>query len=292
MEEENLPPGFRFHPTDEELISYYLTRKLSDSSFTSKPIGVVDLNNNEPWNLPAKASMGEKEWYFFSLRDWKYPTGLRTNRATEAGYWKTTGKDKEIFGDGVLVGMKKTLVFYKGRAPRGVKSNWVMHEYRSLNNHFFKRSKEEWVVCRVFEKQNTGKKPQQLSSCCETNSIMNEFGGIEVSNFSNFSNISAETYENNSMVDMMNMNWGAPANEAASISALPSPSSCPLNSNLSMNSLPLKALQLTAFHQRGVDAQFGTHHLSCFQPSSSSKVFDSSTQQQQQEQPFNLDSLW
>lgn len=95
------------------------------------------------------AKMGEREWYFFSLRDRKYPTGLRTNRATCAGYWKATGKDREVYGggggggsggseQGVLVGMKKTLVFYKGRAPRGEKTKWVMHEYR-LDVDFFHR---------------------------------------------------------------------------------------------------------------------------------------------------------
>ncbi|OWM73000.1 NAC domain-containing protein 92-like [Punica granatum] len=158
--EETLPPGFRFHPTDEELITFYLMNKISDANFTGRAITNVDLNKCEPWDLPGKAKMGEKEWYFFSLRDRKYPTGVRTNRATNTGYWKTTGKDKEIFNSTTseLVGMKKTLVFYRGRAPRGEKTNWVMHEYRIHSKSSFRTTKDEWVVCRVFQKSAGAKK--------------------------------------------------------------------------------------------------------------------------------------
>lgn len=74
--------------------------------------------------------MGGKDWYFYSQRDRKYATGLRTNRATASGYWKATGKDRAILRKGTLVGMRKTLVFYKGRAPKGRKTDWVMHEFR------------------------------------------------------------------------------------------------------------------------------------------------------------------
>ncbi|XP_014495267.1 NAC domain-containing protein 100 [Vigna radiata var. radiata] len=158
----DLPPGFRFHPTDEELITHYLYRKVTETNFSARAIGEVDLNRSEPWDLPWKAKMGEKEWYFFCVRDRKYPTGLRTNRATESGYWKATGKDKEIFRGKSPVGMKKTLVFYKGRAPKGEKTDWVMHEYR-LEGKFSvpnlpKTAKNEWVICRVFQKSSGGKK--------------------------------------------------------------------------------------------------------------------------------------
>ncbi|KAL1553472.1 NAC domain-containing protein 92-like [Salvia divinorum] len=155
----DLPPGFRFHPSDEELITHYLSKKALNPSFTCVAIGDVDMNKVEPWELPWKAKLGEKEWYFFCMRDKKYPTGLRTNRATSAGYWKATGKDREIFRGKKLVGMKKTLVFYEGRAPKGVKSNWVAHEFR-LDGSFWlpATANNEWVISRVFQKATGGKK--------------------------------------------------------------------------------------------------------------------------------------
>ncbi|KAE8654099.1 Protein CUP-SHAPED COTYLEDON 3 [Hibiscus syriacus] len=160
VNEQGLPPGFRFHPTDEELITFYLASKVFNGSFCGVQIAEVDLNRCEPWELPDVAKMGEREWYFFSLRDRKYPTGVRTNRATGAGYWKATGKDREVYGatTGALLGMKKTLVFYRGRAPRGEKTKWVMHEYR-LDGHFSCRytCKEEWVICRIIHKKGEKK---------------------------------------------------------------------------------------------------------------------------------------
>ncbi|KAK1431530.1 hypothetical protein QVD17_07990 [Tagetes erecta] len=151
-----LPPGFRFHPTDEELITFYLASKVFGSSFCGVDIAEVDLNRCEPWELPEVAKMGEREWYFYSLRDRKYPTGLRTNRATGSGYWKATGKDREVYSSGsgrTLLGMKKTLVFYKGRAPHGEKTKWVMHEYRLDGDFAYRHTcKDEWVICRIFHK--------------------------------------------------------------------------------------------------------------------------------------------
>ncbi|KAL1202816.1 NAC domain-containing protein 87 [Cardamine amara subsp. amara] len=164
----NMPPGFRFHPTDEEIITHYLKEKVLNSRFTAVAMGEADLNKCEPWDLPKRAKMGEKEFYFFCQRDRKYPTGMRTNRATASGYWKATGKDKEIFkGKGCLVGMKKTLVFYRGRAPRGEKTNWVMHEYRLEGKYSYhnlpKSARDEWVVCRVFHKNNPSTTTQLMT---------------------------------------------------------------------------------------------------------------------------------
>ncbi|CAJ1830493.1 unnamed protein product [Sphenostylis stenocarpa] len=149
--------------------------KVVDNCFSAVAIGEVDLNKCEPWNLPGLAKMGETEWYYFCVRDKKYPTGLRTNRATDAGYWKATGKDKEIITENALIGMKKTLVFYMGRAPRGEKTNWIMHEYRLEGKHNqHKSGKSEWVLCRVFEKKSPCRKKMPVPECGRFNAFEKE----------------------------------------------------------------------------------------------------------------------
>ncbi|KDP23509.1 hypothetical protein JCGZ_23342 [Jatropha curcas] len=119
----------------------------------------VDLNKMEPWELQERCRIGstpQNEWYFFSHKDRKYPTGSRTNRATNAGFWKATGRDKCIRNSYKKIGMRKTLVFYRGRAPHGQKTDWIMHEYRLEDADDLQSNSPEdgWVVCRVFKKKN------------------------------------------------------------------------------------------------------------------------------------------
>ncbi|XP_075486965.1 NAC domain-containing protein JA2L-like [Primulina tabacum] len=156
-----LPPGFRFYPTDEELLVQYLCRKVAGHQFSLQIIGDIDLYKFDPWDLPSKAIFGEKEWYFFSPRDRKYPNGSRPNRVAGSGYWKATGTDKIITTGGRKVGIKKALVFYIGKAPKGTKTNWIMHEYRLSESPRKSGSSrlDDWVLCRIYKKNSSVQKP-------------------------------------------------------------------------------------------------------------------------------------
>uniref|UniRef100_A0A0E0K880 NAC domain-containing protein n=1 Tax=Oryza punctata TaxID=4537 RepID=A0A0E0K880_ORYPU len=154
--ESCVPPGFRFHPTDEELVGYYLRKKVASQKIDLDVIRDIDLYRIEPWDLQEHCGIGyeeQSEWYFFSYKDRKYPTGTRTNRATMAGFWKATGRDKAVHDKSRLIGMRKTLVFYKGRAPNGQKTDWIMHEYRLETDENAPPQEEGWVVCRAFKKR-------------------------------------------------------------------------------------------------------------------------------------------
>ncbi|XWS71312.1 hypothetical protein CRYUN_Cryun03dG0127300 [Craigia yunnanensis] len=161
----HFPPGFRFHPSDAELIIHYLQNKVTSRPLPASVIAEIDLYKYNPWELPKKALFGEDEWYFFSPRDRKYPNGERPNRAAASGYWKATGTDKPILtsSESKNIGVKKALVFYRGRPPKGVKTEWTMTEYRLLDRMIkpprLKGSMrlDDWVLCRVQRKGNISK---------------------------------------------------------------------------------------------------------------------------------------
>nr|POE58176.1 protein ntm1-like 9 [Quercus suber] len=140
---ESMRVGFRFHPTDEELVSHYLRLKMEGNDSLVDVIPEVNVCKWEPCDLP--------KWFFFSPRNFKNSNSNRTNRATKSGYWKVTCKDRKIKARGTnkAIGTMKTLVFYRGRVRGGVRTNWVMHEYHP---NVTLPHQKAFVLCRLKKK--------------------------------------------------------------------------------------------------------------------------------------------
>ena len=51
--ELRLPPGFRFHPTDEELVLQYLKRKVFSCPLPASIIPELHVCKSDPWDLPG-----------------------------------------------------------------------------------------------------------------------------------------------------------------------------------------------------------------------------------------------
>ncbi|KAG5588978.1 hypothetical protein H5410_039492 [Solanum commersonii] len=211
-----LPPGFRFHPTDDELVGYYLKRKTDGLEIELEVIPEIDLYKFDPWELPEKSFLPNRDmkWFFFCPRDKKYLNGSRANRATKAGYWKATGKDRKVVcHEPEVVGYRKTLVFYRGRAPLGDRTDWMMHEYRLCDDvsqgamsfqGFLETTslpprgndKGAFALCHIIKRNNASLKTNDISLAISNNPVVLT---AETCNDSNYSTPITSPYESTNL---------------------------------------------------------------------------------------------
>ncbi|KAL9462495.1 hypothetical protein AB3S75_000491 [Citrus x aurantiifolia] len=177
--------GFRFKPTNEEIISL-LKKKRLDPGFSVHTIKEIDFYSFDPWDLPRHSEIqGEEEvWYYYCERYYKYAKSKRAHRRTKSGYWKVTGTGSDIKrkNSTAIIGTKKILPFCpRHSASKKAKTEWVMHEISIEDDPLYKR---DFVVCRLERKRDSklaastsveDQSSEDLTSC---STITRDVGGL------------------------------------------------------------------------------------------------------------------
>ncbi|KAH7518946.1 hypothetical protein FEM48_Zijuj09G0225200 [Ziziphus jujuba var. spinosa] len=160
-----LPIGYRFHPTDEELLLHYLKKKVLNIPLPASVIPEFDVFQAHPNDLPG--DLREKRYFFYNQK--RNVNDEMCKRVSGcSGYWKPViGKEKQIVASdnndqrNRAFGVRKTLLFRERKRPRGRQTRWVMHEYHLLGlginpNSFsqkFEMEVGEWVIFRIFQRK-------------------------------------------------------------------------------------------------------------------------------------------
>ncbi|KAJ6723202.1 putative proteinC DOMAIN-CONTAINING PROTEIN 82-RELATED [Salix koriyanagi] len=125
--------GYGFHPTDEELVGYYLRLKMhggyeQDVSLIEE----VNVCDYEPWALPVTST--------------RIVTGLIGKLKVDSGKSQARIVQSMLKPPRSILLPRKSLVFYKGSVSNGVRTNWIMHEYHPT---FSFHNQREFVLCKL-----------------------------------------------------------------------------------------------------------------------------------------------
>ncbi|PAN38216.1 hypothetical protein PAHAL_7G155200 [Panicum hallii] len=172
----DLPPGFHFFPSDEELVVHFLRHKASLLPCQPDIVPTILLNHYDPWELNDKALQAGNQWYFFSH--------ATQSRVTPNGYWSSICADEMVKSSGCNIGLKKTLVFSIGEPSEGIETNWIMHEYHLLDG---RKESNNWVICRVFDstcgsQANFHEEGMELSCLDEVFLSLDDYDEVSLSN--------------------------------------------------------------------------------------------------------------
>ncbi|KAM0979899.1 hypothetical protein ACFX13_015958 [Malus domestica] len=162
-----LPVGFRFMPTDEELVTHYLMNKVLyrpvPAAQEIREIDAARFYSNHPKNL-VTFSCGEREWFFFIHQgESSYASQTRSSIRVVGnglGFWKPKyGSETPICDDdGHFFASKISLTYFSGRsASHAKRTHWKMVEYylhehdhvESNTEEKYQVRRREWVLSRM-----------------------------------------------------------------------------------------------------------------------------------------------
>ncbi|XP_071902852.1 protein SOMBRERO-like [Coffea arabica] len=152
--ELEMPVGYRFVPTDEELVKYYLANKVLYKPLPVKIIREIDahdLYSKHPKCLVGNGTFNdnEREWFFFIYKDEYFLGKTRSTRmvGNGIGFWRFIGEEEPIHNsEGDIFAFKIYLTYFSGSPPHAKKTHWRMEEYR-LQTEINGRNKQEVQEC-------------------------------------------------------------------------------------------------------------------------------------------------
>ncbi|CAF1850524.1 unnamed protein product [Brassica napus] len=149
------PPGYRFVPTDAEIIYYYLKPFLPENkkSWPIIPIHHANIYESNPQQLTAEYKKGNlTEWFFISERTKIKRNGQKQKRVDHnGGYWHSKAVTKKIKVKKDVVGYKTTLNYFVGKQPNGERTNWLMQEYwLESSGHNKTVCIVDYALCKIY----------------------------------------------------------------------------------------------------------------------------------------------
>ncbi|KAL0435132.1 UNVERIFIED_CONTAM: protein CUP-SHAPED COTYLEDON 1 [Sesamum radiatum] len=192
-----IPPGFHFAPTDQELITFYLSRKAMGLHLPWNPVlektiygetaNPWDVFADVPWDTSDSTGEGKecknvKSVIYVFTKLSKVSGKTRIARTAGCGTWDgQTGARKIHNNSGQLIGHMKMFSYTVKNTPPDVRKqrdHWIMHEYSlagvSLNGELpFK----DYVICRI-TRSSKESGPRECSSwssiSCGENQLSND----------------------------------------------------------------------------------------------------------------------
>jgi hypothetical protein len=139
-----MPVGFRFQPTDEELVGFYLLNKVRGEDMGWDGIREIDIYGEKaPWEFCG----GQEKLYIFTrLKRLSKNRVART--AGGCGVWHENSSDEVCDAQGDVIGFRKLFCF----KVKKQKSNWLMHEFSLVGEG---ERTTDWVLCTIQKKESS-----------------------------------------------------------------------------------------------------------------------------------------